>query len=91
MKSHKKSKAKNILTQGHAETPPLRYGLLRPCSGETPETPKSKGKNGTRFARVFSKAKAHDSQKLQGIRCSKSGFSEGGNERIFFVSLVDTR
>jgi len=33
-----------------------------PCWGK-PQTPKSKskGKNGTRFARVFSKAKAHDS------------------------------
>ena len=34
--------------------------LLCALLGQAPN-PKSKGKNGTRFARVFSKAKAHDS------------------------------
>ena len=31
-----------------------------PCWGK-PQTPKARAKNGTRFARVFSKAKAHSS------------------------------
>ena len=56
-----------------------------------PRNPNSKSKNGTRFARVFSKAKAHDSKNRLAANIFKSGFSEGGNRRIFFVSLVDTR
>jgi hypothetical protein len=51
---------------------------------------KSKGKNGTRFARVFSKAKAHDSKNFHEINIKKAVFQRGNN-RTFIVSLVDTR
>ena len=60
-----------------------------PCWGK-PQTPKARAKNGTRFARVFSKAKKLTVVNFHEIRYRKSGFQRG-NKRTFFMPLVDTR
>ena len=80
-KRQKKADFKSI-EQGHTEgTFSLPFKIPTLCLvGSKPQTPKSKskGKNGTRFARVFSKAKAHDSKNHLAANIFKSGFSEGG-------------
>jgi hypothetical protein len=59
-KRQKKADFKNHRARIHRD-PSIEFSSV-PCWGK-PQTPKSKskGKNGTRFARVFSKAKAHGS------------------------------
>ena len=57
----------------------LRISIYRLVRDFIPKTLKSKIKNniGTRFARVFLKAKAHDSKNHLAANIFKSGFSEG--------------
>ena len=62
-----------------------------PCWGK-PQTPKTraKAKNGTRFARVFSKAKLIVVKIFMKLDIEKAVFQRG-NKRTFFMPLVDTR
>ena len=55
-----------------------------------PQKSKSKGKNGTRFARVFSQKQKHTIVKIFMKSDAKSGFQRV-ESRTFIVSLVDTR
>ena len=60
-----------------------------PCWGK-PQTPKARAKNGTRFARVFSKAKLTVVKIFMKLDIEKAVFQRG-NKRTFFMPLVDTR
>ena len=79
-KRQKKQILKSI-EQGHTEGTfftTVQNSYSRPLDGASPKPQKAKAKaNGTRFARVFSKAKAHDSKNHLAANIFKSGFSEG--------------
>ena len=100
-KEKKKKKKRKGFFMKNSSMPSLKLGRfnlakarLRGCFFSNdhwgPKAEKKQKRLWTRFARVFSKAKALDSKNYRAASIFKSGFSRG-NKRTFIVSLVDTR
>ena len=99
-KKEKRKKEKRFFHEKQLPMPSLKLGRfnlakarLRGCFFQMiieNQKQKKQKRLWTRFARVFSKAKALDSKNYRAASIFKSGFSRG-NKRTFIVSLVDTR